>query len=211
MFSLTSYSTAFAGTTPRPSTHTSASATAARRLMPLSSVSLIAFMFVSMPSLGVESTTDTPVEQGDCQTRAHLSKCLISGGFQPSLHRALGQRSERELNGDARRYGKSDQELIDERTRGKWRRARDSNPQRACAQADFKSAALPVEASPPCRDDSYLRYTGAMGACCTCSAPKFCRSSDGATTPGADSTLARSGSAANIRSTAATSRSGARC
>ena len=30
-----------------------------------------------------------------------------------------------------------------------WRRARDSNPQGACAPVDFKSTALPVEASPP--------------------------------------------------------------
>ena len=32
-----------------------------------------------------------------------------------------------------------------------WRRARDSNPQGPCGPADFKSAALPVEASPPLR------------------------------------------------------------
>jgi hypothetical protein len=31
----------------------------------------------------------------------------------------------------------------------RWRRARDSNPQGACAPVDFKSTALPVEASPP--------------------------------------------------------------
>ena len=30
-----------------------------------------------------------------------------------------------------------------------WRRARDSNPQGACAPVDFKSTALPVRASPP--------------------------------------------------------------
>jgi hypothetical protein len=31
-----------------------------------------------------------------------------------------------------------------------WRRARDSNPQGPRGPVDFKSTALPVEASPPC-------------------------------------------------------------
>ena len=71
MFSLTSYRTAsadlmsgrsleaaLAGRTPRPNTHASPSAAATRRPMPLLSFSLIAFMSFSMPSSGVESTTD---------------------------------------------------------------------------------------------------------------------------------------------------------
>ena len=42
-----------------------------------------------------------------------------------------------------------------------WRRARDSNPQGACAPVDFKSTALPVEASPPWQQNRQLRYTSA--------------------------------------------------
>src|SRR4029453_6580302 len=36
--------------------------------------------------------------------------------------------------------------------RDNWRRARDSNPQGPRGPVDFKSTALPVEASPPCGD-----------------------------------------------------------
>ena len=41
----------------------------------------------------------------------------------------------------------------------KWRRARDSNPQGPRGPVDFKSTALPVEASPPCSENSTSRYT----------------------------------------------------
>src|SRR3989442_12520640 len=51
-------------------------------------------------------------------------------------------------------YGQRERLGITERRtanpRKVWRRARDSNPQGACAPVDFKSTALPVEASPPC-------------------------------------------------------------
>ena len=38
----------------------------------------------------------------------------------------------------------------------KWRRARDSNPQGPRGPVDFKSTALPVEASPPCPEERLL-------------------------------------------------------
>lgn len=41
-----------------------------------------------------------------------------------------------------------------------WRRAQDSNLQRPCGPVDFKSTALPVEASPPCALGSH-----SAGAC----------------------------------------------
>ncbi len=37
-----------------------------------------------------------------------------------------------------------------------WRRARDSNPQGPRGPVDFKSTALPVEASPPCQEQQLL-------------------------------------------------------
>ena len=44
-----------------------------------------------------------------------------------------------------------------------WRRARDSNPQGPRGPVDFKSTALPVEASPPCLQDRTLGFV-AVGA-----------------------------------------------
>src|SRR5262245_45961173 len=40
--------------------------------------------------------------------------------------------------------GRSARKVLGKTHAEDWRRARDSNPQRACAQADFKSAALPL-------------------------------------------------------------------
>src|ERR1043166_2938391 len=52
------------------------------------------------------------------------------------------------------RFGATDHEVIGGRRErwkrvGGWRRARDSNPQGPRGPVDFKSTALPVEASPP--------------------------------------------------------------
>jgi hypothetical protein len=38
----------------------------------------------------------------------------------------------------------------------KWRRAGDSNPDTGYPVVDFKSTALPVEASPPCSEEQLL-------------------------------------------------------
>src|SRR5438874_9948344 len=43
----------------------------------------------------------------------------------------------------------ADQERYTASPRKVWRRARDSNPHGPCGPVDFKSTALPVEASPP--------------------------------------------------------------
>jgi IstB-like ATP binding protein len=53
---------------------------------------------------------------------------------------------------------------------GGWRRARDSNPQGACAPVDFKSTALPVEASPPSPTATRLYCTSPLAAGAPCDA-----------------------------------------
>jgi hypothetical protein len=91
----------------------------------------------------------------------------------------------------------------------KWRRARDSNPQGPRGPVDFKSTALPVEASPPCQEqpDTYDTPGRSVDAC-TGASPKFGRSC----AAGVRSVFCvATGAPLTMRSTAAASRSGARC
>src|SRR5207247_9331666 len=63
-------------------------------------------------------------------------------------HRSVRQR-HRGTDFDCRSTTEADQERYTASQRKVWRRAGDSNSETPCGVVDFKSTALPVEASPP--------------------------------------------------------------